>query len=82
MEQDIVQRLCPGMPVRLIGCNGHDVTMAALSKVLDARLRRLKNYRPVVIIVDRERRSQPASALVSELCQLLNASQTYLKFGA
>jgi hypothetical protein len=47
--------------------------MAALSKVLDARLRRLKNYRPVVIIVDRERRSQPASALVSELCQLLNA---------
>jgi hypothetical protein len=56
MEQRIIQSLCPNKPVRLIRCNGDDVSMAAIARALNARLRLLLNYSPIIIILDRERR--------------------------
>lgn len=73
MEQQIIQRLCPDKAVRLINCNGRDVTMSAIAKVLDARLRRLKNFHPIIIILDRERRPQTCDELLGELTNLLDA---------
>ena len=72
MEQLIVQKLCPGRPVRLIGCNGDDVTMAAVAKALNARLRMLRVYHPVIIILDRERRTSSCGELIWELSTLLD----------
>ncbi|QEX16264.1 hypothetical protein FRZ44_15570 [Hypericibacter terrae] len=72
MEQRIIQKLCPGKVVRLIGCNGDDVTMGAIANAVDARLRRLINYSPVIILLDRERRQAPCEELIQELTTLLD----------
>lgn len=72
MEQRIIQRLCPGKPVRLIGCNGDDVSMAAIAKALNVNLRLLKNYHPVVILLDRERRTVSSEELITELERILD----------
>jgi hypothetical protein len=75
MEKFIVQRLCPQKPVRLIGCNGDDVSMAAIAKAVDARIRVLQHYSPIVIILDRERRQEPCEELINQLSQLLDEKQ-------
>ena len=67
MEQAIVQRICPGSAVRLIGCNGKDVSMTVLSKALNARLQRLSRYDPVIIILDREQRTEECNILLNDL---------------
>lgn len=72
MEQKIVQRLCPGQPVRLIGCNGDSVSMFAVYKALNLHIRMLKNYHPIVILLDRERRMQTCDVLIAELRALLD----------
>jgi len=72
MEQRIVQKLCPGHPVRLIGCNGENVSMAAVAKSLNANIRMLKRNHPIIIVLDRERRSQTTDELIAELSLLLD----------
>jgi hypothetical protein len=72
MEKLIIQQLCKGKPVRLIGCNGDDVSMAAIARAIDARLRLLQGYFPVVIILDRERRQETCEELIQELSNLLD----------
>jgi hypothetical protein len=72
MEQRIIQRLCPNRPVRLIGCNGDEVSMAAIAKALNARLRLLGDCHPVIIILDRERREKCCEELIQELSHLLD----------
>jgi hypothetical protein len=72
MEQRIIQKLCQGQPVRLIGCNGDDVSMAAVAKALNANIRMLKRYYPIVIVLDRERRTQSTDELITELSLLLD----------
>ena len=37
MEQLIIQQLCPKKPVRRIGCNGDDVSMAAIANAYTER---------------------------------------------
>lgn len=73
MEQLIIQRLCPGRAVRRIGCNGDDVSMSALAKLLDTRLRMLKNFSPVIIILDREGRQETCESLIEQLTLELDA---------
>lgn len=67
MEQAIIQRLCPNVPVRLIGCNGKDVSMTVMAKTLHARLLRLARFYPVVIVFDREKRIEERNDLLKEL---------------
>jgi hypothetical protein len=72
MEQRIIQELCPRKPVRLIGCNGDDVSVAAIAKALNARIRLLGDYHPIIIILDRERRVESCGQLIQDLSALLD----------
>ena len=73
MEQKIIEKICPGKIVRRIGCNGDKVEMKAVARFIDAQMRRLKNYSPIIIIFDRERRRQSCSSLKLELAAELDA---------
>jgi hypothetical protein len=67
MEQAIIQAICPNHPVRLIGCNGDSVSMMAVARALEVHFRLLKNYHPIIILFDRERRTESCDALRTEL---------------
>lgn len=72
MEQRIVQRLCPGKPVRLIELNGRDASLAAIAKRIGTLFRLLGNrYYPVVIILDREDRELSVDDMERDLRVLL-----------
>lgn len=71
MEQSIIQRICPGKTVRLIGCNGDGLAISAIVKRLDSQIRLMKNFHPVVIIFDREKRRMSASEIVEEVSRQL-----------
>jgi hypothetical protein len=72
MEQLIVQALCQGAPVRLINCNGDNVTLEAIARRAGTLCRLLqKKYRPLIIIFDREGRTEPAVALKASFTSLL-----------
>lgn len=72
MEQVIVQRLCPGKPVRLLGCNSDTAPLAVIARFADAQMRQLKNYYPVIIILDREKRTQSCDEVRIELTKHLD----------
>lgn len=68
MEQLIVQRVCPGKAVRLIGLNGRDVAIAAIAKRISTLFRLLNNrYFPVVVIIDREERDRTSEEIEADL---------------
>jgi hypothetical protein len=75
MEQRIVQRLCSGAPVRLIGVNGKDATPEAIAKRAAPLIRLLKNHYPIVIVFDREARKLSCSAIETEFRKALKANQ-------
>ncbi len=68
MEKKILQSICPGVPIRRIGCNGDDVSMTVMAKFIDTLFRLFNNrYYPIVIMFDRERRELSCDALKQEL---------------
>jgi hypothetical protein len=67
MEQRIIQRLCPGKTVRLIGCNGDGVSMAAVAKALNVHMRTMQRFDPIIIVLDRERRTETCDLLMASL---------------
>lgn len=67
MEKRIIQTLCPGRPVRRIGCNGDGVKISVVAKFIDVQIRLLKNFHPIVVIFDRERRKEGCPALMNDL---------------
>ena len=67
MEQLAIQRICPGRPVRLLGCNGKDVSYEAAAKRASSLIRLMKNYRPVIIIFDRETREDTHEVVAKQL---------------
>ena len=71
-EKKIIQRLCPGSPIRTTGLNGKNVALKAIAKVANAfiKLFRGRHY-PIVIIVDREGRAQSSIEIEQELTRLL-----------
>lgn len=73
-EQRVVQRICPGTPVRILGRNGRDVTVDAMARQVDALSRRFinRNY-PIVVIVDREQRNETAEQLSAQLIEKLES---------
>lgn len=71
-EQAFIQNACPGAPVRRIGCNGDDVSIAALAKRVGTHARLLqRKYDPLVVIFDRERREESAQQLERALLEAL-----------
>lgn len=64
MEKKILQKICPGAPIRRIGCNGDRAPMSVLAKFVETQIRVLNNRNfPIVIIFDRERREATCDEL-------------------
>ncbi len=63
-EQKIVQKLCPGSPVRRLNCNGEQVEISAAAKRAASLIRLIGNkHYPIVIIYDREKRKESADGI-------------------
>jgi hypothetical protein len=68
LEQDFVQAICPGSPVRKIGCNGCDVKIEAVAKHVATHARLLqRKCDPIVVVFDREQRTESCDYLESTL---------------
>src|ERR1043166_6627832 len=68
LEQDFVQSVCEGSPVRRIGCNGTDVKIEAIAKHVATHARLLqRRFDPIVVVFDRERRSETCDSLEDAL---------------
>lgn len=72
MEQKIVSKICPGQPVRRIGCNGDAVEIARMCDFICTQIRLMSNrYYPIFIVFDREKRNDSRETLrtrmISEL---------------
>lgn len=74
MEQEIVQQICPDMPVRLIGCNSDQASIQKISERILSHIRLLGNrHYPIVIIFDREKRQESSEEIVRNLSKILDA---------
>jgi hypothetical protein len=73
MEQKIVQKICPGQPVRLIGINGDHVQLEAICNRLETQIRLLgnRNY-PIFIVFDREKRTESAQDIMKTVKEMLD----------
>jgi Domain of unknown function (DUF4276) len=74
LEQAFIQNVCVGAPVRKIGCNGDSVSIEAIAKRVGTLGRLLqKNYDPIVVVFDRERRSETSEQLERALLEAVSA---------
>ena len=68
LEKKFIQKACPKTIVRILNCNGRDVVMSAIAKRIATQCRLLGGkYYPIIIVIDREERTQSASELCDEL---------------
>jgi len=68
MEKKIVEKLCPGTPVRLIGCNGDHVIVEKLAEFVAVQIETLVNrFYPIYVIFDRERRQASCDDIIAEI---------------
>jgi hypothetical protein len=73
MEQRILQHICQGKPVQRLNCNGKDVSLHAIVDRIEFHIRLLNNrYRPIVILIDRERRRSTSREIATKMNSLLN----------
>jgi hypothetical protein len=74
LEQRIVQITCPGHRVVLLGTNGDGVAMKTIATRIDAHYKLFSNrYFPIIVVFDREKRSQSVEELEVELKAELEA---------
>jgi hypothetical protein len=72
LEQEFIRNVCAGAPVRKIGCNGDDVSIAAIARRVGTQGRLLqKRHDPLVVIFDREGRSETSQELEQSLLNAL-----------
>lgn len=72
MEKKIAGKLCPGQPVRRIGCNGDNVEIARMCDFIASHIRIFSNkYYPIFIIFDREKRVDSRETLRARMLQEL-----------
>ncbi|MGP1600891.1 MAG: DUF4276 family protein [Treponema sp.] len=67
MEQLIINYFCPDRPVRLLDCNGKDVTLAVAAKKAASLIRLMKRNYPIVLIFDREKRVETSEQIAEKL---------------
>ena len=66
LEQKFVQNTCPGCPVQKINCNGDDVSVASIAKRVGTLGRLLhKKHSPLVVVFDREKRTDSPDEIES-----------------
>lgn len=66
-EQRIIQKICPGQPVRRLNCNGKDVSYDVAAKYAATHIRLLKKYYPIIIVFDREKRHDTSTEVAKKL---------------
>jgi len=67
-EQRSLHNICPGNPIRIIGCNGDNVSIDAIAKRLTTLIKVLNNkYYPIVILIDREGRTDKCEKIAIDL---------------
>lgn len=72
LEQRFIQNVCPKAPVRILNCNGDKVSSSAIVKRIATHYRLLiKRYTPIIIVIDRESRSNTANEFKNEIIKLL-----------
>ncbi len=68
-EKNILEKLCPGQPIRL-SINGKDVSLKKAAEKIVAIIRLLNNRNyPIVILTDREKRSDDFKKVADDLKQ-------------
>jgi hypothetical protein len=76
MEQLIVQKLCPRIPVQRLEINGDDAEIAAIVDRIESIFRILNNrFYPVCVVFDREGRQEDSMAIVAAVEAELVARQ-------
>jgi hypothetical protein len=72
LEQKFLQKICPGSPVRKINCNGKDVSLEAIAERVESLGRLIhKRFSPIVVVFDREGRTQTCEQIEAKLFKLL-----------
>jgi hypothetical protein len=67
-EKLIIQNLCPGKPISRTDLNGKNVSLDAIAKKVSSLIRLLNNrHYPIIVLIDKEDRSQPISDIVEYL---------------
>lgn len=71
-EKKIIQRLCKGVTVRTLSLNGKNVALTAIAKAAFSLIKLFKGrHYPIILIVDREGRSDTSEDIEEELARLL-----------
>lgn len=71
-EKLVLGKLCPGRPVSRTDLNGKSVTIEAIAKKIASLIRLFNNrHYPIIIIIDREQRSEECQDLAKSLFQKL-----------
>jgi hypothetical protein len=72
MEQRLLGRICPGNPIRRIGCNGDHVEIERVCDFIETHIRLLGNrHHPIFVIFDREKREAGAEAIMDDVQRIL-----------
>ena len=67
-EKLIINRICPGKPVRRTDLNGKSVTIQAIANKVHSLIRLLGNrHYPIVIVIDREQRKEDCKTISATL---------------
>jgi hypothetical protein len=75
LEKKVIQQICPGAIVRILQCNGRDVSLQAIANRVASHCRLFHGkYYPIIVIIDRENRTQLAADIVYDLLSLIRAS--------
>ncbi|NQT71834.1 MAG: hypothetical protein HQ553_03565 [Chloroflexi bacterium] len=68
LEQKFIKRACPRKRVQRINCNGRDVAILAIAVRIASQCRLWKGkYRPIIVILDREGRSETSTNIAEQL---------------
>jgi len=71
-EQKILQKICPGSPIRRLNCNGEHVELVAAAKRAASLIRLIGNaFYPIVMVFDREKRPDSSEKIEKELLRLI-----------
>lgn len=71
-EQKILQKLCPGSPIKRLNCNGENVELSAAAERAASLIRLIgQAYYPIIVIFDREKRQDSADQVRQELYELI-----------
>lgn len=72
-EKLILGSICPGSPVSRTDLNGNSVTLDAIAKKVSSLIRLFNNrYYPIIVVIDRENRSESSSEICSYLLEKLH----------